>query len=335
MDHPLLGSTVELADGRGGGLLQTGRLSLQTHPWLADHRVAGAALLPGTAFLELALRAAEQVGAETVEELTLQAPLILPETGAVAIQVSVSGLEDGRREISIHSRPEGEEEEWTQNATGALSDTPIPTPEPMDTWPPEGAEPIELDYLYDVLAEHGLEYGPAFQGLSAAWREGEQIFVEASVPEESAEEARRFAIHPALLDAALHSTRLAAIEEQGQGPSLPSTWSGVSLAALGATELRTLAREAQGKGAGPESSVLKIKGTEIQQRITELTLEAVGVYGAPYFRGFPVEGGNAFPIGPEYAHQAAPAYANMRKTSIYGGSNEIQRNIIAKMVLGL
>ena len=109
----------------------------------------------------------------------------------------------------------------------------------------------------------------------------------------------------------------------------------IDLTALEFTELRTLAREAQGKGAGPESSVLKIKGTEIQQRLTELTLEAVGVYGAPYFRGFPMEGGNQFPIGPDYAHHAAPAYAIMRKTSIYGGSNEIQRNIIAKMVLGL
>ncbi|MDZ4762482.1 MAG: acyl-CoA dehydrogenase family protein [Alphaproteobacteria bacterium] len=109
----------------------------------------------------------------------------------------------------------------------------------------------------------------------------------------------------------------------------------IDLTALEFTELRTLAREAQGKGAGPESSVLKIKGTEIQQRITELTLEAVGVHGAPYFRGFPMDGDNQFPIGPDYAHYAAPAYANMRKTSIYGGSNEIQRNIIAKMVLGL
>jgi alkylation response protein AidB-like acyl-CoA dehydrogenase len=109
----------------------------------------------------------------------------------------------------------------------------------------------------------------------------------------------------------------------------------IDLSALEYTELRTLAGEASGKGPGPESSILKIKGTEIQQRITELTLEAVGVYGAPYFRGFPVEGGNAFPIGPDYAHLTAPSYANMRKTSIYGGSNEIQHNIIAKMVLGL
>jgi alkylation response protein AidB-like acyl-CoA dehydrogenase len=109
----------------------------------------------------------------------------------------------------------------------------------------------------------------------------------------------------------------------------------IDLTALEYTELRTLASESKGKGPGPESSILKIKGTEIQQRIAELTLEAVGVYGAPYFRGFPKDGDNQHPIGPDYAHLAAPTYANMRKASIYGGSNEIQHNIIAKMVLGL
>ncbi len=108
----------------------------------------------------------------------------------------------------------------------------------------------------------------------------------------------------------------------------------IDLTALEFTELRTLAGESQGKGPGPESSLLKIKGTEIQQRITELALEAVGHYGAPYFRGFG-EGDNEHPIGPDSAHRAAPTYFNVRKTSIYGGSNEIQRNIIAKMVLGL
>lgn len=108
----------------------------------------------------------------------------------------------------------------------------------------------------------------------------------------------------------------------------------IDLTALEFTELRSLAGEASGKGPGPESSLLKIKGSEIQQRITELALEAVGHYGAPYFRGFG-EGGNEHPIGPDYAHRAAPTYFNTRKTTIYGGSNEIQRNIIAKMVLGI
>jgi len=109
----------------------------------------------------------------------------------------------------------------------------------------------------------------------------------------------------------------------------------IDLTALEFTELRTLARESAGKGPGPESSILKVKGTEIQQRLTELTLEAVGNYGAPYFRGFPEDGSNEFPIGPDHAHHAAPNYFNFRKTSIYGGSNEIQRNIITKMILGL
>ena len=108
----------------------------------------------------------------------------------------------------------------------------------------------------------------------------------------------------------------------------------IDLAALEYTELRTLAGLAAGKNPGPESSVLKIKGSEIQQRLTELTLEMAGHYGAPYYRGFG-EGDNEHPIGPEWANRAAPSYFNMRKTTIYGGSNEIQRNVIAKMVLGL
>ena len=108
----------------------------------------------------------------------------------------------------------------------------------------------------------------------------------------------------------------------------------IDLAALEYTELRTLAGMAAGKNPGPESSVLKIKGSEIQQRLTELTLEMAGHYGAPYFRGFG-EGDNEHPIGPAWANRAAPTYYNARKTTIYGGSNEIQRNVIAKMVLGL
>src|SRR5437899_20690 len=105
----------------------------------------------------------------------------------------------------------------------------------------------------------------------------------------------------------------------------------IDLTALEFTELRTLAGESSGKGPGLESSILKIKGTEIQQRLTELTLEAAGHYGAPYLRGL----GHNFGVGPDYADGVAGSYFNGRKTSIFGGSNEIQRNIIAKMVLGL
>ncbi len=105
----------------------------------------------------------------------------------------------------------------------------------------------------------------------------------------------------------------------------------IELSALEYTELRTLAGESSGKGPGPESSILKIRGTEIQQRITELVLEAVGSYiHVP-------NGANKHNIPgiPSFAAGAADAYFNYRKASIYGGSNEIQRNIIAKMVLGL
>ena len=108
----------------------------------------------------------------------------------------------------------------------------------------------------------------------------------------------------------------------------------IDLTALEFTELRTLASEAAGKGPGPESSILKVKGTEVQQRLTELTLEAVGHYGAPYAYGMDATG-NGFGVGPDYSDYAAETYFNMRKTSIYGGSNEIQRNIITKMILGL
>ncbi|HEX6687243.1 MAG TPA: acyltransferase domain-containing protein, partial [Solirubrobacterales bacterium] len=237
--HPLLGAAVKLAGnpGDGEGLLLTGRLSLATHPWLSDRVIGGAVFLPDAAFLELALQAAEEVGAETVEELTLQAPLVLAEGGAVAIQVSVAApAEDGRREIAINSLVEGEEAEWVQNASGALSEQSPPIPKPLDAWPPEGAESIDIDYLYDLLAEAGLQYGPAFQGLTAAWRrDGGEICVEVSLPEEQSQEAEGFGIHPALLDAALHVTVLGA---DGGEPKLPFSWSGVSLRATGASELR-------------------------------------------------------------------------------------------------
>src|SRR4029077_12057098 len=171
-DHPLLGAAIALPEG--GGALLTARLSLQTHPWLADHAVGGTVLLPGTAFLELALKAAEEVEAESIGELTLEAPLVLPERGAVQLRVLIEGEgERGLRPISIHSRPAGAGDEglaggseWPLHAQGALSPDTSPTPESLNAWPPEGAERLEVDDLYDCLAEHGLEYSPAFQCLS-------------------------------------------------------------------------------------------------------------------------------------------------------------------------
>ncbi len=239
-EHPLLGAALSVAGGEE--LLFTGRISLATHPWLADHAVAGTVLFPGTAFLELALAAAERLGAEQVAELTLQAPLALPETGAVQIQVVVSSPDErGAREIGIFSRPEAGEEEqlpWALHAEGLLSEEPVGAPEALQSWPPAGAEPLEAEYLYDRLAEAGLDYGPAFQGLSRAWKRGEELYVEAALDEGQAAEAAGFDLHPALLDAALHATLIEGLDSGGESLRLPFAWQGVALAGSGATELR-------------------------------------------------------------------------------------------------
>lgn len=110
----------------------------------------------------------------------------------------------------------------------------------------------------------------------------------------------------------------------------------VDLMALEYTNLRILSAESAGKGPGPEASMLKIKGTLIQQRLSELMREAVGYRAFPYDHQAMLEGwGNRESIGPDYAAFLAPHYFGWRKSSIYGGSNEVQRNIIAKAVLGL
>ncbi len=245
-EHPLLGASLSLASG--GQTLLTGRLSLRTHPWLADHAVIGAVLLPGTGLVELALRAGTEVGCETIEELTLQAPLLLPEEGAVQVQVAVDAPdEDGRRQISISSRAEagsGEEVEegWTLHADGLLSSDVAELPQPLDSWPPPGAEPVEIDSLYESLDARGVEYGPSFQGVTAAWREGSTIYTEASLGEDQVREAGRFGLHPALLDATFHAgleLGLAAADAGGDGGlMMPFAWRGVRLHSRGATGLR-------------------------------------------------------------------------------------------------
>jgi len=117
-EHPLLGAAVELAEGEGEVL--TGRLSLAGQGWLGEHRVQGRVLVPGTAYLELALHAGGRVGLERVEELTLERPLEVPEVGGVQVQVVVGGADgEGRRRVGFHSRPEGEAA-WTRHATGLL-----------------------------------------------------------------------------------------------------------------------------------------------------------------------------------------------------------------------
>ncbi|MFF5107453.1 SDR family NAD(P)-dependent oxidoreductase, partial [Streptomyces sp. NPDC000134] len=237
-EHPLLGAATALG-GRDGALL-TGRLSVRTHPWLADHAVLGSTLLPGTAFLELAVRAGDQVGCASVEELTLEAPLVLSEDDTVRLQVWV-GAEDetGRRELTLYSSSDDTDDgrSWTRHATGVLRAEEDHGGTSLTEWPPAGARTVDLDGFYDRLADGGFAYGPVFQGLRSAWRKGDEVFAEVALPE--GVDAGGFGLHPALLDAALHATGLAGGKDDDTGGlGLPFSWSGVRLHASGANTLR-------------------------------------------------------------------------------------------------
>ncbi|HTZ44616.1 MAG TPA: SDR family NAD(P)-dependent oxidoreductase [Jatrophihabitans sp.] len=239
--HPLLGAVTRLAGN--DGLVLSGRLSLRSHPWLADHAVAGTVLLPGTAFVELAIRAGDEIGAAHLDELTLETPLILTADGAVDLQVRVEPPDaDGCSTVTIHGRPQDADPDgWTRHATATVAPA-RPAPEAEGAaWPPAGAEPVVLDGFYPRIAATGYGYGPAFQGLRAAWRRGDETFAEVELPAELHGQAAGFGIHPALLDAALHAL---ATGTQADGIRLPFAWTGVTLAASGATAVRVHLRPA-------------------------------------------------------------------------------------------
>ncbi|WP_203969247.1 acyltransferase domain-containing protein, partial [Sphaerisporangium melleum] len=239
VDHPLLGAATEVAGGES--VVFSGRLSVAAQPWLADHVVNGTVLLPGTAFLELALRAGEEVGAPVVQELTLRAPLLLPAEGGRQVQVLV-GAQDasGARPISIHSRAASADDEnageWVAHAEGALTAESTPLPEAgLEQWPPAGAAELDTVDAYDVLLGMGYAYGPVFQGLQAVWRREDEVFAEVTLPEHAHGEAVRFGVHPALLDAALHAQLVAG---DGGQTVLPFSWSGVRLHIAGTKSVR-------------------------------------------------------------------------------------------------
>ncbi|CAM5711442.1 Polyketide synthase OS=Streptomyces fumanus OX=67302 GN=GCM10018772_62400 PE=4 SV=1 [Streptomyces fumanus] len=240
-DHPLLGAAVRLG-GELGAVL-TGRVSLRTHPWLRDHAVAGTVLLPGTAFVELAIRAGDEVGCGRVAELALEAPLVVPEQGSVQLQVVVDAPgDDGERAVSVYGRTErggALDDAWTRHASGVLAPAPDDRTDGLGTWPPAGAEPIALDDFYSALADTGYGYGPAFQGLRTAWRSGDDVYAEVTLPAEPAAQATLFGLHPALLDAALHAASRSGLDAAPTGTvRLPFAWSDITLHASGATSLR-------------------------------------------------------------------------------------------------
>ncbi|MFD8164838.1 type I polyketide synthase, partial [Streptomyces malaysiensis] len=248
VEHPLLRAAVGLADG---GLVLTGRVSATGGDgWLGDHVVAGASLVPGAALVEWALRAADEAGCGGVEELALQVPLVLPESGGLRVQIVVGeAAEDGRRDVRVYSRPDrdaepGADPDWVSHAEGVLCPSTAPS-EPSAAeglaglWPPEGAKPMDVEGFYERAVAAGYAYGPSFQGVRAVWRDGADLLAEVALPE-AAGDADGFGIHPALLDAALHPMLLAADTESAddEGMRLPFAWNGVSLWATEATTVR-------------------------------------------------------------------------------------------------
>ncbi|WP_374199237.1 type I polyketide synthase [Streptomyces sp. ISL-44] len=243
-EHPWLGAVTALADGEGH--VFTGRISLAEHPWLAQHAAFGTVLVPGTGLLELALTAAHHVGAESVEELTLLEPLTLTEDSVLRLQVVVGPSDSaGRRPVTVYSRPdEVSDSGWRRHATGELAEAAdVTAPTEGDTfaelaqWPVAGAESVDLDGFYDGFRERGLDYGPAFQGLTELWRKGDTAYGLIRLPDGLA--ADDFGVHPALLDAALHTLMgVRGQDENDRQVLLPFEWTGVELLAAGATELR-------------------------------------------------------------------------------------------------
>ncbi|TDQ00461.1 type I polyketide synthase [Labedaea rhizosphaerae] len=274
--HPLLDSVTPLADT--GGYLGTGRISLATQPWLADHAVAGAVLLPGTAFAELTLVAAEAAGCHLVDDLTIEAPLVLPATGAVQVQVQVGGPEEGGyRTLTVHARLDGDQGvPWTRLATGAVrAAEPVPAEE-TGTWPPPGAEELDLDRGYALLAAHGYDYGPVFQGLTRAWRIGVDTYAEVALPDGARGAAEEFAVHPALLDAALHPVVLAALADEPEPDAasvmLPFSWTGLRAGVRGAAAARVRITDL---GKGKASLTVFDGHGEVIVSVAELTLRRV------------------------------------------------------------
>ncbi|MEU7146390.1 type I polyketide synthase [Nocardia sp. NPDC046473] len=255
--HPLLGAVTSVADSDLTVL--TGRLSLRTQPWLADHAVFGTVLFPGTGFVELAIQAGDRVGCGVVDELILHTPLVLTGDG-VDVQVVIGRDDDGARPADIYSRPHtddtlgvGERGEWTHHAGGVLTASGAQAEDYADlkVWPPAHGTPIDIDGFYDRLHDAGFGYGPAFQGLQAAWRDGPDIYAEVAVThsgDDPSASPAAYGLHPALFDAALHAIGLAD-PGSGSGPGhLPFTWSGATLHATGAARLRVRIRPAGADG---------------------------------------------------------------------------------------
>ncbi|WP_370340315.1 SDR family NAD(P)-dependent oxidoreductase [Catenulispora sp. MAP5-51] len=285
-DHPILTGTTSVPDG--DTTLYTGTASPQTHPWLADHTIGEAPVLPGTAFLELVLSAVRDGDHRFVDELTLEHPLVLTEP--VLLQVVVGPAEDSRRPVSVHSRSV-DASVWTRHAHGyATIDAPRATAaddaEPNE--PAEGAEPVSVTEFYESVAELGYHYGPSFQGLTAAWHDSQDggqdgsVFAEVSLPDERHSDAERYVFHPALLDAALHAVLISAGvgdgREEAPGQLVPFSWSGVTVHDADARPTQVRVRVTP---IGKDTFALRLTGADggLVMTVAALAMRAIDARG--------------------------------------------------------
>ncbi|MEU6153512.1 type I polyketide synthase [Actinosynnema sp. NPDC047251] len=238
--HPLVSAAVSVA-GRDETVL-TAELDVRSHPWLADHRIGDAVLVPATLFVELAGEAAARAGAAGVAELVLEKPLPLPDAATVTVQVVVTG-----RDLVVHAR-ETDDDPWTRHATGVLGDG-TAAPGDLTQWPPSGADPEDVTDAYARLADSGYHYGPAFAGVRALWRAGDAVYAEITPTVDAA----GYGVHPALLDAALHPAVL-----DRPGTALPFAWTDV-------------------RRHGPAAGTLRVRVTPTgADRVSVLVADATG-----------------------------------------------------------
>jgi acyl transferase domain-containing protein/acyl carrier protein len=227
LDHPVLSAALPVAGG--DRVVLTGRLSVGLFPWLADHAVGGVVVVPGALFVELAVRAGDEVGAGVVRELTVEAPLVLGDGVAVVVQVVVQPRDGGVFGVEVFSRSGSG---WVRHAVGVLAAVVPVVPQGAVVWPPAGGVPVVVQGLYEGLAAAGLVYGPVFRGLRGAWSVGGEVFAEVRV--EVGVEG--FGVHPALLDACLHAVAL--LPGWSDRARVPFAFSGVRVYASGATDVR-------------------------------------------------------------------------------------------------
>ncbi|MGW7081869.1 polyketide synthase dehydratase domain-containing protein, partial [Streptomyces sp. NPDC054866] len=274
--HGLLGAAVTVA-GTDTTVL-TGRVARSSHGWLTGHEVRGRVLVPGAALVEMALRAGDETGCPVLEEFTLEAPLELPGTSGLQLQLTVEPFEadgSGLRTVAVHARPDDDPTRpYARCAAGRLAPQRDQGAEDWQgAWPPPGTQPVDLARVYEELAERGYAYGSGFQGLTGLWRggDGHVRYAEVTLPQEhtGGHGPDAFGLHPALLDAALHTLL---VDSDNTDIRVPFAWTSVSLYATGATHLRVKAVQ-----TGPDMAEITLYDGEggLVAEIGELTLRTL------------------------------------------------------------